>query len=123
MKSLVLTFLLSASAPCFSQAAAQHPNNPDQIFRLPERFQQPSLEISQLPSFQAPLKMTPVPRLVLPGQPPRIATPHLDAQILRKPPANSFAHQQPQTPPAARIYPDLRLLPVQTAQLDVTSIR
>ena len=121
MRVLTAALLLSASVPCFCQTAVQHPVDPDQIFRLPDRFQQPLRNFGKPPSFAVPLWITPPPHVVIPTQTPRIGNPQPDTLIVRKPPPNSFAHQEPRTPLAASIYPDLRLLPVESARPDVTS--
>jgi hypothetical protein len=116
MKFMVSALLLSSAILSFCQTS-QHPIDPDQIFQMPKQFQLVPRNFSQPPSSKVPLKIMPLPRVVVPSQVPKVGDPHLDTRIILKPPRDSFRHQQPRTPLAANIYPDLKLLPVETAPL------
>lgn len=120
MKFLAVAFLLSSTIPSFCQTSPQHPFDPDQIFQLPKQFQQAPRDWSKPPSFKAPLQVMPLPRVVIPSQAPKVGDPHLDAEIIHRPLLKSFAQQQPRTPLAGNLYPNLKLLPVETARLDTT---
>jgi hypothetical protein len=52
-----------------------------------------------------------------------LADPHLDDQIIHRPPQASFARQKPRTPLSGNLYPGLELLPLngssaETARLE-----
>lgn len=118
MKFLVAAFLLSSTIPSFCQTSPQHSIDPDQIFQMPTQFQQ--RDLNKPPSFKVPLQVMPLPRVVIPSQAPKVGDPHLDAEIIHRPLLKSFAQQQPRTPLASALYPNLQLLPVETARLDAT---
>jgi hypothetical protein len=120
MRFLVPVLLLSSTIPSFCQTTEQHSIDPDQIFQMPKQFQLAPRSFSLSPSFKVQLRIMPLPRVVLPSQVPKVGDPHLDSQIIRKPPQDSFAHQQTRTPLAMNIYPDLQLLPVETVRQDAT---
>ena len=117
MKFLVAAFLLSSTIPSFGEASPQDSIDPDQIFQMPKQFLQAPRNLGKRPAFKGPLKVMPLPRVVIPSRAPKVGDPHLDAEIIHRP-LQSFAQQQPRTPLAANLYPDLKLLPVETARLD-----
>ena len=119
MKFVVAAFLLSSAIPSFGQASPQDSIDPDQIFQMPKGPLAPR-DLNKAPAFKAPLQVMPLPRVVLPSRAPRVGDPQLDAEIIHRPLQKGFAQQQPRTPMAANLYPDLKLLPVETARLDAT---
>ena len=122
MKFWVPALLLSATIPSFCQSIPQHSIDPDQIIQMPRQFQQAPRDFSKPPAFKAPLQVRLLPRVVIPSHAPKVGDPHLDADIIHRPPAESFALQQPRIPPAGALYPDLKLLPIETARLDATAV-
>jgi hypothetical protein len=68
--------------------------------------------------FDRKLNSVPLPQVVLPAQTPRFGDPRLDAQIIHRPPLSDFAQQPPRSPLSRNLYPDLKLLPIETAQLE-----
>lgn len=81
--------------------------------------------------YQLPWPDTQQPKIfkLQPGQdifnPTEVAVPQkqlmrndIDRAMIVRPPAGSFIHQQPRTPLAHNLYPDLELLPVETARLE-----
>lgn len=63
-------------------------------------------------------KSIPAPGFTLQAPAPQFSSPRLDEHIIRRPPQGSFAAQAPRTPLANNLYPDLKLLPVETARLE-----
>jgi len=120
MKTAFPALLFFASISALCQAPPQRPIDPGQLFRMP--FQQSPRDFNKLPSFKARLNVMPLPRVVIPAHTPRLSDPHLDAQIIHRPPQNSFAKQQPRTPLAGNLYPGLQLLPIETARLEPNPI-
>ncbi len=120
MKCLVLALLLSATIPSPCQSTPQHSIDPDQIFQMPRQFQVAPRDFSKPPAFKAPLQVMPLPQVVTLGHAPKVGDPHLDSDIIHRPPRESFAQQQQRTPLAGALYPNLKLLPVETARLDAT---
>ncbi len=120
MRFLVPALLLSATIPSFCQSTPQHFVDPDQIFQMPRQFQQAPRDFSKPPAFKAPLQVMPLPRVIIPRHAPKVGDPHLDADIIHRPRPESFAQQHPRTPLASALYPNLKLLPVETARLDAT---
>jgi hypothetical protein len=119
MKCLVPALLLSATIPSFCQSTPQHCIDPDQIFQMPAQFHQAPRDFSKPPVFKAPLQIRFLPRVVIPSHAPKVGDPRLDSDIIHRPPPKSFAQQQ-RTPLAGAFYPNLKLLPVETARLDAT---
>ena len=111
MKFLVPALLLSAAIPSFCQSNPQHSIDPDQIFQMPMQFKQAPRDFSKPPAFKAPLPMF-LPRVV--------GDTRLDSDIIHRPRPESFAQQQQRTPLASTLYPNLKLLPVETARRDAT---
>ncbi len=120
MKFLVPALLLSAAIPSFCQSNPQHSIDPDQIFQMPTQFKQAPRDFSKPPAFKAPFQNMFLPRVVLPSHAPKVGDPRLDADIIHRPRPESFAQQQERTPLASTLYPNLKLLPVETARLDAT---
>ena len=119
MRLLVPALLLSSTVSCLCQNAQKHSVDPDQLFQMPRQFQSTSRDFGKPPSLRAPLPLMLLPRVIRPGQVPKIGAPHLDAEIIHRPMQGNFALQQPRTPMASGLYPDLKVLPVETARVDV----
>ncbi len=117
MKTLIPALLLSAAIPAVCQTP-QPPIDPNQIFPMPHQFQQSPRDPAKPPSFQFPSRFFSLPRIVRPPRKSQLGDPHFDVQIIHRPPPDSFAQQKPRTPPASNLYPDLKLLPIETARLD-----
>lgn len=118
MKFWVPALLFSATVPSFCQSTPQHSTDPDQIFQMPRQFQQAPRDFNKPPSFKTPLQAMLLPRVAVPSHAPKVGDPHLDADIIHRPPPESFAQQQPRIPLAGALYPNLKLLPVETARFD-----
>jgi hypothetical protein len=117
MKFLVPALLLSAAIPSFCQSNPQHSIDPEQIFQMSTQFKQ-ARDFSKPPAFNAPLQSVFLPRVVLPSHAPKVGDPRLDSDIIHRPLPESFVQQQQHTPLSSTLYPNLKLLPVETARLD-----
>jgi len=104
MKFLFLALLLSSTIPSFCQTTPQHSVDPDQLFQMPKQFQLTPRHFTFQPPFQGSL--------------PKVGDPHFDAEIIHRPPKESFALQQPLAAIASDIYPTLKVLPVDMARLN-----
>jgi hypothetical protein len=120
MKFWVTALVLSATIPAFCQSSSQHSIDPDQIFQMPRQFLQSPRDFSKPPAFKVRLQSMFLPRVIIPSRAPKLGVPQLDADIIHRPPSESFAERQHRTPLAGTFYPNLKLLPVETAQLDAT---
>lgn len=120
MKPVWIALLMCAAPMGFGQSMLQESPSP--------QMQEPG---SQEPLFQTPPQLTPQPRTFklqpMPNGAPQILvqeprsplkTPQIDPHILRRPDPNSFRQQEPRTPMAHNLYPDLKLLPVETARME-----
>jgi hypothetical protein len=115
MKFLVLALALSSTVPSFCQTTPQHSIDPNQIFQMPKQYQLTPRQFSKPPSFQASMQIMPLPRVVRPLE---FGDPQFDAEIIHRPPQESFGLQQPHTAIASDLYPNLKVLPVDKARLD-----
>ena len=110
MKQFVLGLLLGSAAVAMGQSAGNAPSGPVMAFQAPSaaipfsldavRLQNPGIPVQQLPA---------------PGS-------QMDKAMLLRPPAGSFAVQTPRDPlpQAKKLYPDLKLQPLQTAAAEHT---
>jgi hypothetical protein len=120
MKALVPALLVSTAIPAFCQTAPQHLVQPNQLFQSPQQFQYfpPGSTHPQMFTFNGNLNSVPRPQIVLPQQARQLADPHIDEQIIHRPPQGAFDQQQARAPLTANLYPGLKILPVETARLE-----
>jgi hypothetical protein len=120
MKPVWIALLICAAQLGFGQSLLQQTPSP--------QVQQPG---SQQPLFQMPSQLAPQPRIFklqpMPKTAPQILlqaprstmkTPQIDPRILHRPDPNTFQQQEPRVPMAHNIYPDLKLLPVESARVE-----
>jgi hypothetical protein len=114
---LIQALLFSAAMPALSQSTQQPSIDPNQLLMLAPQFA-PGQRDSAKPRAFSFDGNVPMPRVVIPSRTPQLVDPHLDEMIIRRPPQGAFAQQQPRTPLAGNLYPGLKLLPIETAQLE-----
>jgi hypothetical protein len=122
MKLLVAALLSSGTISSLCQNAPQQPVAPDQLYQMPKQFQLAPPRFSKEISRQTLSRIMDSPRVMSPTQAPRLGDPHFDAKIIHRPPPASFAAQQPRSPIVSEPYPDLKLLPIETAAVVTTPI-
>jgi hypothetical protein len=110
MKPLIPVLFLSAAVPALCQS--QHPYQ----FQVPPPQQSP--HVWTQPRIFPFDKSLPAPGFTLHTPAPAFTNPNLDEHIIRRPPQGSFIPQPQRAPLAGNLYPDLRLLPLETARLD-----
>ena len=114
---LIQALLFSAAMPALCQSTQQPSINPNQLLLMAPQFA-PGQRDSAKPRVFSFDGNAPMPRIVIPSRTPQLADPHLDEMIIHRPPQDAFAQQQPRTPLAGNLYPSLKLLPIETAQLE-----
>lgn len=108
MRPLIPVLVLSAAVPALCQTP---PEDASQAIQIQPQFKSSAEPwVFQFNPGQSTL------RLRIPA--PRPKWNRLDEQIIHRPPQGAFAEQKPQTPLNSRIYPDLRLLPTETARME-----
>ena len=112
MKPLVPVLFLSVALPALCQTSQR----PSQFFPTPPSQQSPHLW-SDPRVFPFDRNM-PAPGLTIQPPAPRFANPRLDEHIIHRPPQGAFSQQQPHAPLARNFYPDLKLLPIETARME-----
>lgn len=110
MKILASALLLSSGALAFSQAPPRAPVNPDWLSQLG----QPDATTRKGWSPKVP-DTAPTPWLAQHAPKKRLRGTKIDPKFILRPPKWSFAQQQSKPPVVQGLYPDLQLLPVQTA--------
>jgi hypothetical protein len=119
MKALIPALLFSATIPALCQTTPQRPPNrnqpsPNQILQSPRLFPLAPLDSTKTKVFHFGGNPDDVPmgEVGVPLRTLALADPHVDDQIIHRPPQTIFAQQQPRTPLAGNLYPDLELLPL-----------
>ena len=108
MKPLIPALLLSAAVPALCQTTQRQ-------FKIPP---QPSPHTLPQPRIFPFDKQVPEPGLAIRTPLAQIPSPQIDRQIIHRPPQDAFSQQQPRTPLAKNLYPDLKLMPIETARLE-----
>jgi hypothetical protein len=100
MKLLVLACMFCAAAMVAGQSANEKPSDTATIYQLPPMTFQPGRDSAQLPNL--------------------VLSPRLDEGSIIHPPAGSFVLQPAKTPTleAQKLYPGLKLQPVDNAKLE-----
>jgi len=111
MNPLIPALFLSAAVPALGQTF-----QPPYQFQVPPPQQSP--RILPQPRVFPFDKSVPAPGLTLQTPAQRFTNPALDEPIVRSPPKGAFTPQQPRTPLAAKLYPDLKLMPLETARME-----
>lgn len=124
MKPVWIALMFGFAPLAMSQTMPQDPPSP--------LVQEPG---SEQPLLQTPPQATPVPpgfklepgpkagpKGAVPGPRTPWIHPKLDPQMIRRPTPGSFQQPEPRTPMAHSLYPDLELLPIETARLEAIPI-
>ncbi len=116
MKSVALLVLLPGSlAVC--QKNPQLPADPGLLFQQPPQLTLPQSSLENSRVFKFDLNHPPQALVVTPPTGTGLDQ-QIDPEIIHRPPASAFAQQPSRTPLAHDLYPDLKLLPVETARLE-----
>jgi hypothetical protein len=107
MKPLIPALLLSAAIPALCQTTQRQ-------FKIPP---QPSPRILPQPRIFPFDKQVPAPGLAIRTPLAQVPGPQIDWQIIRRPPQDAFSQWQPRTSLAKNLYPDLKLMRIETARL------
>jgi hypothetical protein len=123
MRTPIPALLFFAAIPALCQTTPQPSYDPNQVLQLPRQFALAPLDSakSKVFTFDGNLNNVPMGQFNFPPRTLASAEPHLDDQIIHRPPQAS--KQQPRTPMAGYLYPGLELLPLklfptETARLD-----
>jgi hypothetical protein len=124
MKTLITVVLVSTAIPVVSQSTPQHPVQPKPFFQSPQQFQYfpPGSTKPQIFTFNGNLNSIPRPQIVLPPQAQQLANPHIDAQIIHRPPMADLTEQQPRTPLAGSLFPGLKILPLDSSRTETARL-
>jgi hypothetical protein len=119
MKALIPALLFSATIPALCQTTPQRPPNrnppyPNQILQSPGQFPLSPLDSTKTKIFRFSGDPNDVPmgEVRVPLRTLAPTDPHIDDQIIHRPPQASFAQQEPYAPLAGNLYPGLELLPL-----------
>jgi len=118
MRAFALAIAVSGGAVALAQQPAPELPNPDKLFQLPplQGLNHPEF-MWELPNgAKGPYSL---PRMQW-FQPPSALTgaPNLDRDMIVHPQQGGFANRQPRPAQPRNLYPDLKILPTEMAQLD-----
>jgi hypothetical protein len=129
MKALIPALLFSATIPALCQTTPQRPPNPNQvnpnqILQLPSQFVLAPLDSikAKVFTFNGNPNDVPMGQVRGPLRMPALADPHLDEQIIHRPPQGAFSQQPPRTPLAGNLYPGLQLLPLNLSSTETARL-
>jgi hypothetical protein len=115
MKSIAFVLLLGCGGAAVAQAPSPAPPsmpNPDKLFQLPPAFDGKPKFTLQVPDGKNPLLG--LPQVVI--NPPRQELDsHIDPGMIRKP--HGFVQQPSRPAQTSKLYPDLKVLPIEIASL------
>jgi len=112
MKPLIPTLVLSAAMP----ALCQTPHRPDQLPQVPPL--QPSPHTWTQPRVFPFDRSQTLPGFTIRQPAPQFSNPQLDHRMIRRPPQDAFVQPKARAPLGSNLYPDLKLLPLETARLE-----
>lgn len=111
MKCVALALLLPAAAFAFGQSSPSNPFDPGKLFQMPPA---PHSGVSPWTmDFRKPL-----PSAAGIGLGQQLGHMEIDPRIIVHPPQASFAQQTPREPVSRKLYPNLKLLPVEVAKAE-----
>jgi hypothetical protein len=123
MRLTIFGLLFCAGTTAHAQANAPSPAIPDRLWQTPPAVTPPARDFSKLPPGWHASAVVP-PRILfqpgIPGLPKaetdrRLDDAEIDPKIIVHPPQSSIGVQPPGTPMAQNVYPNLQMLPIETA--------
>lgn len=119
MKAIALAFLLSTGTMTVAQEADHAPADQGQLFQLPPVDGQVQQFKLRVPGGKCEFFALPAPMTI---QPRRGLDPNVDKNMIVRPPRGSFAEQQPHPALPQKLYPGLKILPVEMASLNAAPL-